>query len=64
MLVLSRRVDEKIVIADGTIEIMVVSVMDDKVRLGVVAPRETSIHRQEVWAAIQREKRAKSEPTV
>lgn len=51
MLVLSRKRNESIVI-DGSIVITVVEIRGDKVRLGIEAPREVPIHRQEVSAAI------------
>ena len=54
MLVLSRKKDEKIVIGDS-ITVMVIEIRGDKVRLGIEAPREVSVHRQEVYEAIQRE---------
>jgi carbon storage regulator len=47
MLVLSRRVGEEIVI-DGTIHIRVVAVQGNRVRLGITAPPEVPVHRQEV----------------
>lgn len=53
MLVLSRKVNESIVI-DGGIKVTVVEVRGDKVRLGFEAPEETKVHRQEVFDAIQR----------
>jgi carbon storage regulator len=55
MLVLSRSTDESIMIGDD-IEIMVVDVRGDKVRFGIVAPRNIAVHRKEVYDAIQREK--------
>ena len=55
MLVLSRQKDESIIIGDN-IEITIVDVRGDKVRLGISAPREISVHRKEVYEAIQREK--------
>ena len=54
MLVLSRKRDEKIVIGDN-ITVMVIEIRGDKVRLGIEAPREVSVHRQEVYEAIKRE---------
>lgn len=54
MLVLSRRESETIMIGDD-IKIMVVSILGNKVRLGITAPRETTVHRQEVYEAIKRE---------
>jgi len=57
MLVLSRQRDETIMIGDE-IEITVVDIRGEKVRLGINAPPEISVHRKEVWEAIQRENRA------
>ncbi len=53
MLVLSRKKGESIVIGDG-IEIIIVEVRGDKVRLGVEAPKEVPVHRREVFDAIHR----------
>ena len=55
MLVLSRKKDEKIIIGDN-ISIMVVDIRRDKVRLGIEAPRDITVHRKEVYEAIQRKK--------
>ncbi len=55
MLVLSRRKDESIMIGDD-VEITIVDIRGDKVRLGITAPRNISVHRKEVYEAIQREK--------
>ncbi len=57
MLVLSRQRDETIMIGDD-IEITVVDVRGDKVRLGINAPRTVQVHRKEVYRAIQRENAA------
>lgn len=57
MLVLSRKQDEKIIIGDS-ITLMVISIQGDKVRLGIEAPKEVSIHREEVYQAIQRQRDA------
>jgi len=57
MLVLSRQKDESIIIGDD-IEITIVDVRGDKVRLGITAPREVSVHRREVYDAIHKEKEA------
>ena len=54
MLVLSRQRDETIMIGDD-IEITVVDIRGDKVRLGINAPREIQVHRKEVYDAIKRE---------
>ena len=53
MLVLSRKKDESIVI-NNDITIVVVEIRGDKVRLGVEAPKEVPVHRQEVFQAIAR----------
>ena len=55
MLVLSRQKDESIIIGDD-VEITIVDVRGDKVRLGINAPRNITVHRKEVYDAIQREK--------
>jgi carbon storage regulator len=57
MLVLSRQRDETIMIGDD-IEVTVVDIRGDKVRLGITAPKEISVHRKEVYDAIKRENRA------
>lgn len=54
MLVLSRKRDESIIIGDGIV-ITVVDIRGDKVRIGIDAPSEVPVHRQEVYEAIQRE---------
>ncbi|MDD5469897.1 MAG: carbon storage regulator [Candidatus Peribacteraceae bacterium] len=57
MLVLSRKRDEKIVIKlpDGSlIEVTIVDIRGDKVRLGIEAPSDVPVHRREVYDAIQR----------
>ena len=53
MLVLSRKKNESIVI-NNDITIVVVEIRGDKVRLGVEAPKETPVHRREVYDAIKR----------
>ena len=57
MLVLTRRVGERVVVGEE-IEITVVSVRGDQVRLGIAAPREVSIYRAEVAEAVRRENAA------
>ncbi len=56
MLVLSRQRDESIIIGDN-VQVTVVDIRGDKVRLGIEAPAEISVHRKEVFDAIQRENR-------
>jgi len=60
MLVLSRHRDESIIIGDNIV-ITVVDVRGDKVRLGIDAPKEIPVHRQEVYEAIQRERQAEQQ---
>ena len=57
MLVLSRQRDETIMIGDN-VEVTVVDIRGDKVRLGINAPKEISVHRKEVYDAIRRENKA------
>jgi len=59
MLVLSRYKDESIIIGDD-VEIMVIKVTGDKVRLGITAPRDIAVHRKEIYLQIQEEKEWKS----
>lgn len=63
-LVLSRQKDESIVIGrdidiEKNIKVMIVDVRGDKVRLGITAPKDTPVHRREIFEAIQREKSEK-----
>jgi carbon storage regulator len=55
MLVLTRNIGTSIRIGDD-ITITVLSIQDNKVRLGIAAPRETSIHREEIYIKIRAEK--------
>lgn len=54
MLVLSRQRDQTIMIGDD-VEITIVDIRGDKVRLGITAPRHIQVHRKEVYDAIKRE---------
>ena len=54
MLVLSRKKDEKIFIGDN-IRITVIEIRGDEDRLGIDAPRDITVHREEVYEAIKRE---------
>ena len=58
MLVLSRQKDESIIIGDD-VEITIVDVRGNKVRLGITAPKNIPVHRREVYEAIQKEKNEK-----
>jgi carbon storage regulator len=56
MLVLSRRADQKIIISKDGVEIASVLILDIKhgtVRVGIEAPNDVSIHREEIWREIQ-----------
>ena len=57
MLVLSRQRDETIKIGDD-VEITIVDIRGDKVRLGISAPPHIAVHRKEVYEAIRKEKEA------
>lgn len=61
MLVLSRKLDEEIVIGDNIV-LKVIEIRGDKVRIGIEAPRDTPVHRREVYDAIKAQ--AKSEGTI
>lgn len=52
MLVLTRRSGESIMI-DGRIELKVLRIKGSQVHIGIEAPRETAIHRKEVWVRLQ-----------
>lgn len=53
MLVLSRKLNESIVIAD-VVTVTVLEIRGDKIRLGIEAPKEVPVHRREVYDAIRR----------
>jgi carbon storage regulator len=67
MLVLSRKKDERIIVqvpasaVERVIEIVVVEIRGDKVRIGLEADRDVTIHREEVAAAIARETATKAD---
>jgi len=62
MLVLSRKKNESIVI-NNDITVTVVEIRGDKVRLGIVAPKDVPVHRQEVYDAIHGKEPAASTET-
>lgn len=54
MLVLTRRLNESIMIGDE-VEVSIVEIKGDQVKLGISAPKEINVHRKEIYEAIQRE---------
>lgn len=54
MLVLTRKEDESIMIGDD-VELKVLGIKDNQVKLGIIAPRSVPVHRREVYLAIQEE---------
>ena len=56
MLVLSRKKNESIIINDN-ITVTVIEIRGDKVRLGIEAPKDVTVHRREVYEAIQSQAR-------
>lgn len=54
MLVLSRKKDQSIIINDN-IEISIIDIQGDQVRIGITAPKSISIHRKEIFLEIQEE---------
>ncbi len=55
MLVLTRKANQSIMIGDG-IQVSVLAVMGEKVRIGIDAPRSVPVFRKEVWIEIQRDR--------
>ena len=60
MLILARRTNESIVIGDE-IEVSIIDVKGDQVKLGIKAPRSVKVYRREVFEAIQEENRTAAE---
>lgn len=54
MLVLSRQINESIMIGDA-IEVTIVDIKGDKVRIGIAAPKDIPVHRKEIYLAILQE---------
>ena len=60
MLVLTRKVHQSIVIGDG-VEVVVLEVRGEQVRLGIKAPKEVVVHRKEIYDQIMEENRSAAE---
>ncbi len=63
MLILSRRIGEVLIIGDH-ITLTVLNIRDGQVRIGIDAPKEVPVHREEVYQRIQKEKQEESQEVV
>ncbi|HAG62138.1 MAG: carbon storage regulator [Legionellales bacterium] len=63
MLVLTRSIGERLIINDGEIKLSVLEVKGNQVRIGIDAPRDVSVHREEVFERIRSENQEKSDTT-
>ena len=61
MLVLTRSIGERLIINDGEIKLSVLEVKGNQVRIGIDAPRDVSVHREEVFERIRAESQEKSD---
>ena len=63
MLVLTRKGNQSIMIGDE-IEVSVLAIMGEKVRIGIEAPRSVPVFRKEVWVDIQRDRDSEGDPAA
>ena len=63
MLILSRKENESIII-NGEIEIKIVSIKPDQIKIGIVAPKEVKVYRQEIFAEIIKENEKAQNPSL
>ena len=62
MLILTRRVGEKLVIGEN-VTVTVLGVKGNQIRIGIDAPREVQVHREEIFRRIQREREGSDQET-
>jgi len=64
MLVLTRSVGERLIIGDGEVTLTILDVRGNQVRIGIDAPKDVAVHREEIYLRIQSEINKTSEETT